>query len=171
MKAEGGRAATAPTLNSVESVVIGWHALNTTQEENINFVGMKAVRFDDRVQVRAILAEGKGRKTPETRAREKRTTREITRRRTRTRQRFRSAGGSAELSSGKRISVADRFGRADDAGDARQWTSSITMQERRALVGRHGRGRMVCGIVGDRRSCESRTARRRERHRGSNECD
>ena len=45
-------------------MVIGWHELDEPQEEAINFVGLNIVRFDDRVQVRAIPAEGKSRRTP-----------------------------------------------------------------------------------------------------------
>ena len=69
MKADDGRAASAPSLNSVESKVTGWYEHDEFQEEYVNIAGMKFVRFDDKVQVRPIPAEGRGRRVPKNRRR------------------------------------------------------------------------------------------------------
>ena len=72
MKFEGGRATSAPTLDSVESFVQGWYedlVIDSQEEqideqEEINRAGRHRVSFDPKVHFRPISAEGSGRKTP-----------------------------------------------------------------------------------------------------------
>ena len=70
MKIEGGRAESAPTLDSVESFVQGWYEdMRVDGQEEIIGVdrgghGERRVRFNPRVQVRPVPEEGRGRSTP-----------------------------------------------------------------------------------------------------------
>jgi hypothetical protein len=70
MKIEGGRAESAPTLDSVESFVQGWYEdMRVDGQEEIRGSdrgepGEQRVRFNPRVQFRPIPEEGRGRSTP-----------------------------------------------------------------------------------------------------------
>ena len=61
MRLGGGRAESAPTLNSLESYVQMWY-----EDDAIDSVGVepRRVRFSNEVQVRPIPASGRGRRTP-----------------------------------------------------------------------------------------------------------
>lgn len=64
MSLGAGRASSAPTLDLVESYVIGWRDDEVADNHEVNAMQNKAVRFAEEVQVRAISASGRCRRTP-----------------------------------------------------------------------------------------------------------